>query len=182
MVTTTTMTKAKTTTSLLMITAIFLAALPRITAQPQSPAPEPLPAIIAAPAPGPDCLMSLANLADCLTFVDYGSNLTKPDPACCPEVVELLNDQPICLCEMIANSTQFGISIDKNRALKLPSVCGLTSTPPASLCSAIGVPVADLAPSPSAGGSQSHGSPSNLSASKQHFLIALALVLFTSLF
>ncbi|KAL0418407.1 UNVERIFIED_CONTAM: Xylogen-like protein 11 [Sesamum radiatum] len=180
MVTTTTMTKAK-TTSLLIITAIFLAALPCITAQPPSPAPEPPAATTAAPSPGPDCFTSLANMADCLTFVEYGSNLTKPDPACCPEVAELLNTQPICLCELLSNSTQFGISVDTNRALKLPSVCSLTA-PSVSLCAAIGVPVADLAPSPSAGGSQSQGSPSNISASKQHFLIGLALVLFTSFF
>ncbi|XP_011090478.1 xylogen-like protein 11 [Sesamum indicum] len=170
---TTTMTTAKTTTTttcLLIITAIFLAALPRIEAQPLSPAPEPL----AAPSPGPDCLTSLGTMADCLTFVDYGSNLTKPDPACCPEVAELVNNQPICLCKMLANSTQFGISIDRNRALKLPSVCSFT-TPPVSLCAAIGVPVADSAPSPSAGGSQSPGSPS-------YFLIGFALVLFTSFF
>ncbi|KAK4441373.1 Xylogen-like protein 11 [Sesamum alatum] len=175
------MTKATTTTCLLIITAIFLAALPRIKAQPPSPTPEPPAApgpTMTAPSPGPDCFTSLANLADCLTFVEDGSNLTKPDLACCPEVAELLNNQPICLCEMLANSTQFGFSVDTNRALKLPSVCSL-ATPPVSMCSAIGVPVAGLAPSPSAGGSQSHGSPSNLSAS---FLIGLALVLFTSFF
>ncbi|KAI3461204.1 hypothetical protein Pfo_017867 [Paulownia fortunei] len=182
------MAKAKTTTAYLLITAtIFLVAVPRIEAQSPAPASTaaaaPGPTAMA-PSPGPDCFTALANLADCLSFVEDGSNLTKPDPACCPEVANLVDTQPICLCELLSNSTQFGFSIDTNRALKLPSLCNVT-TPSVSLCAAVGVPVAFSAPSPSAvaatpSGNDDNASPSNLLPPNQHFFIGLALVLFTS--
>ncbi|KAI3450097.1 hypothetical protein Pfo_006762 [Paulownia fortunei] len=191
------MAKYKTTTTIaypLIVAAIFAAALPRLTAQ--SPALAPMLPIspvapgpyIMAPSPSLDCFTYLINLSDCLTFVEGGSNLTKPDPGCCPELANLVNTQPVCLCELLGNPGQVGISVDVSRALKLPSVCNVT-TPPVSLCAAIGVPVGVLAPSeaPSDGGSvaaspspgnRDNGSPSNL-ASNHHFLIGLAAVLFT---
>ncbi|MBA0757719.1 hypothetical protein Gotri_020787, partial [Gossypium trilobum] len=39
-----------------------------------------------AEAPTADCFTNLLNLSDCLTFVEAGSNLTKPVKACCPEL------------------------------------------------------------------------------------------------
>ncbi|KAL3850220.1 hypothetical protein ACJIZ3_012102 [Penstemon smallii] len=196
------MAKAKTTTTtsnnILLIAAVFMAALPHITGQlppasgpmlPAAPGPMIFPM---APSPGLDCMTYLFNLSDCLTFVGSDSNLTKPDPGCCPELANLVNTQPICLCELIGDPGRVGISIDTNKALKLPSVCNVT-TPPVSLCAAIGIPVSS-APSeaPLAGGGSVAASPSpgnenneaqSSLAPNQQFLVGLAtLLLFTYFF
>ncbi|CAI9781349.1 unnamed protein product [Fraxinus pennsylvanica] len=188
--TTTTTAKAY---SLIIIT-VFLVALPCLRAQ-STPAPAPAtePPVAPgplAPSPGVDCFSYLLNLSDCLTFVEPGSNLTKPDKACCPELSNLLNSQPICLCQMLRDPNQFGLTVDMKKALQLPSAC---NTPPVSLCSVLGVPVG--APAPSEGpissggpvaanpapGNRGNGSPRNL-ASTQHFLVGLAFILFINVF
>ncbi|KAL3621903.1 hypothetical protein CASFOL_034099 [Castilleja foliolosa] len=198
------MSKAKTTTTIahqFIIAAILAAALPRLAAQPPSPAPM-LPMSPAAPgpdmmAPSPslDCFTYLIKLSDCLTFVESGSNLTKPDPGCCSELSTLVDTQPICLCQLLGNPGQVGLSVDVNRALQLPSVCNVT-TPPVSLCAAIGIPVGDLAPSeapsanggssvaasPSPGGIRDNGSSGNSLASTHHFLIGSLVALFSTYF
>ncbi|CAA2985973.1 Hypothetical predicted protein [Olea europaea subsp. europaea] len=168
----------------LIITTILLVALPYLAAQ-STP-------VSAAPSPGSDdCFSSLINLSDCLTFVEEGSNLTKPDKGCCPEFSKLSNTQPVCLCQLLGDPNKIGIPIDTKKALKLPSACGV-NTPPVSLCSVIGVHVG--APAPSEGppsldgsvaantapGSDGNGSPRNL-ASTFHFLVGLAIILFTNL-
>ncbi|GER40684.1 lipid-transfer protein [Striga asiatica] len=124
----------------LLIAAFLLAAaLPIPAAQspasevPLSPAaPGPYP-YSTAPSPALDCFTYLINLSDCLTFVEGGSNLTRPDPGCCPELSNLVYTQPICLCQLIGNPGRVGASVDVSRALKLPSACNVT-TPPVSLC------------------------------------------------
>ncbi|KAK7306768.1 hypothetical protein VNO77_44724 [Canavalia gladiata] len=104
-------------------------------------APTPAPETTMAPSPGTDgCFMALTNMSDCLTFVEDGSNLTKPDKGCCPELAGLVESNPICLCELLGKPDSIGIKIDLNKAFKLPSVCGV-STPPVSACAAVGVPV-----------------------------------------
>ncbi|XP_022731587.1 non-specific lipid transfer protein GPI-anchored 2-like [Durio zibethinus] len=105
-------------------------------------APAPGPAAVAfgpsAEAPTPDCVSNLYNLSDCLTYVQAGSNLTKPDKPCCPELAGLVESAPQCLCYLLdKNATaSYGFNIDMNRALNLPAVCHV-STPPVSLCSVI---------------------------------------------
>ncbi|KAL6527873.1 hypothetical protein OROMI_029684 [Orobanche minor] len=85
--------------------------------------------------PGPDCFTDVADLADCLSYVEGGSNMTKPDPSCCPEMSNLLSTHPTCLCELIANSTKFGLlDIDADRAIGLPSFCNLIKGSPVDLC------------------------------------------------
>ncbi|XP_065868534.1 non-specific lipid transfer protein GPI-anchored 4 [Euphorbia lathyris] len=140
----------------------------------QVPSPAPIsgmnpsaPAPLGPPASGPaaattDCLTPLANMSDCLGYVTEGSNSTAPDPNCCPEVAGLVDSNPICLCQLLSNSSlteSFGIKIDLSRALKLPTLCRL-STPPISTCAAVGYPIppvasegpmSDTSPSPSAG-------------------------------
>ncbi|XP_010251645.1 PREDICTED: non-specific lipid transfer protein GPI-anchored 2-like isoform X1 [Nelumbo nucifera] len=93
-----------------------------------------------APAPAPDCLTKLLNLSDCLTFVEAGSNLTKPEKNCCPSLAGLVESSPECLCQLLGNANSFGIPVDVSKALKLPSACGV-STPDPSLCSVFGVPI-----------------------------------------
>ncbi|KAK7401111.1 hypothetical protein VNO78_12425 [Psophocarpus tetragonolobus] len=94
-----------------------------------------------APAPeSNECFMALTNMSACLTYVITGSNLTQPEKGCCPELAGLVESNPICLCQLLGNSESIGIQIDMNKALKLPSVCEV-STPPVSACSAVGIPV-----------------------------------------
>lgn len=136
---------AATTTGIaysLVVAAIFAAATAQFS---PVPAPEmsmsPSESLPAAPSPGGvDCFTYLMNLADCLTFVETGSNITKPDPGCCPELANLVNTQPVCLCQLLGNPNQVGLSVDMKRALKLPAVCNVT-TPPVSLCAGIFLPL-----------------------------------------
>ncbi|KAG0460864.1 hypothetical protein HPP92_020858 [Vanilla planifolia] len=96
-----------------------------------------------APSPAPtglDCFDALTNLTSCLTYVEEGSNLTKPEKGCCPALAGLVKSQPICLCQLLSNSNTFGIAINDTKALSLPAVCRV-KTPPVSLCSAFGIPV-----------------------------------------
>lgn len=115
---------------------MVILSLPENTAA-QSPmlAPEtaPGPSMPGAPGPSMDCFSVLLNMSDCLSFVEIGSNLTKPDPPCCPELAGLVESNPVCLCQLLGDPDKSGISVDIPKALKLPSVCGV-STPPVSVC------------------------------------------------
>lgn len=93
--------------------------------------------------PGPasnDCITAVTNLTGCLSYVSAGSTVTTPDKECCPALAGLLDSNPICLCQLFGSAKNYGIDIDINRALKLPSVCKLT-TPPLSTCALLGIPV-----------------------------------------
>ncbi|KAI4385414.1 hypothetical protein MLD38_003442 [Melastoma candidum] len=111
-----------------------------------APASAPAPTMMApAPAPTLDCSSYFTNLTDCLPYVVQGSNLTKPDKGCCPELAGLLDSNPICLCSLLGVASSFGV--DVNRAIKLPSACNIT-TPSLSLCPGfpVGVPTASEGP------------------------------------
>ncbi|XP_071723292.1 non-specific lipid transfer protein GPI-anchored 12-like [Rutidosis leptorrhynchoides] len=113
----------------------------------------------AAEPPTDPCMTSLFNMSDCLSYVSNGSMDTKPDKNCCPELAGLVESNPVCLCKLLGNSAStLGFSIDVKRALKLPSACGV-STPPVSLCSAVGidVPVPEGAPMANDGASSPDG-------------------------
>ncbi|GKE55989.1 non-specific lipid transfer protein GPI-anchored 2-like protein, partial [Tanacetum coccineum] len=75
------------------------------------------------PTAAPDCLTALSNVSDCLTFVQVGSNLTKPDKACCPEYAGLLESNPMCICGLIEQLDQYGV--DLNRAFMINDACKL---------------------------------------------------------
>ncbi|WVY92420.1 hypothetical protein V8G54_031508 [Vigna mungo] len=149
-------------------TALTIALLLALASSATS-APSPTPETAAAPAPGVDsCFLALSNMSDCLTFVEDGSNLTQPDHGCCPGLAGLIDTNPICLCDLLGKPDAIGIKIDLNRALKLPSICKV-STPPVSACAAVGVPVS-LPPSSSEGSlspsmAPEASSPSNNAAS-----------------
>ncbi|KAL7152015.1 hypothetical protein ABFS83_04G069400 [Erythranthe nasuta] len=189
--------QARTTTTavaVLMVAAIFAAALPRMSAQAPASAPM-MPPFTMAPSPAGevDCMTYLLQLSDCLTFVESGSNLTIPDRGCCPELANLVDSEPICLCQLLGNPAQTGLPIDIDRALMLPAVCNVT-TPPVSMCPGAGVPVgsplspseAPLSDGGSVAASPTPGNPSNWSpsslATKHHYLIGLVAVLSTYLF
>ena len=124
---------AATRVAAMVAAAIFFSAF--YSASTQAPAPS---AMGEAPAPSAlaGCSDILLNLSGCLTYVEEGSNLTKPDKDCCPALAGLVESHPICLCVLLEpNATQsYGFSIDSKKALKLPSVCGV-QTPPATACS-----------------------------------------------
>jgi Probable lipid transfer len=92
---------------------------------------------IAAPAPAPsvDCTPALLSLADCLSYVEQGSNLTKPEGDCCSGLKKVVKEEPHCLCEAFAGGANLGIPLDINitKALSLPSVCKV-QTPSPSKC------------------------------------------------
>ena len=124
--------------TIIIVATIFVLTLCSGTmAQAQASAPGPAVAFgPSAEAPTPDCLTNLLNLSDCLSYVTAGSNQTKPDKACCPELAGLVESTPQCLCYLLdKNATAgYGLDIDMKRALNLPTVCHV-STPPVSLCS-----------------------------------------------
>ena len=107
--------------------------------QAQGPAPAPATSAASGPAASgpaaaaPDCFTLVLGMADCLTYVQTGSNLTKPDKPCCGELKTLVDTNPVCLCELLANSSSSGFDIDIHRATQLPSVCKV-DTPPVNTC------------------------------------------------
>ncbi|CAH9070673.1 unnamed protein product [Cuscuta europaea] len=121
-----------------------------------------------APAAPEDCMTELLGMSDCLTYVEAGSNLTKPDKGCCPELKDIVNNHPVCLCKLLAdpNNNSVGIAIEVKKALNLPTACKIDSLSP-SLCSVLGINVGVPAPSPAEGPSsgKAHaadaGSPSS---------------------
>ncbi|XP_022753717.1 xylogen-like protein 11 [Durio zibethinus] len=181
--------------TIIIVASIFVLALCSGTTA-QAPSSAPGPAVAFGPsaeAPTPDCLTNLLNLSDCLTFVEVGSNLTKPEKPCCPELAGLVESSPQCLCDLLDKNTtaSYGLDIDMNRALNLPTVCHV-STPPVSLCSIInGAPVGGptpsttpglgpvgLAPSPSSGNGNG---ASNIAVSGLASFIALAIAFLPTL-
>ncbi|KAL7174589.1 hypothetical protein ACSBR2_033770 [Camellia fascicularis] len=178
----TTTTIAKTT--IIVATAALLLAM--VAAQAPAAAPEPAAGApggetTGAGAPGPggamdDCMSKLLNMSDCLTYVEAGSNLTKPDKGCCPELAGLVESDPICLCQLLGNtSATIGIQIELNKALNLPTVCAV-QTPPISLCSGA------MSPSPAASGNSGNAASSSIAASQQSILVGLAIAFLTTLF
>ncbi|CAL9100495.1 unnamed protein product [Musa textilis] len=102
---------------------------------------------VGAPAPSPDCSSALLDLADCLSFVENGSTVAKPEGQCCSGLKKVVKEHVICLCDVLKQGPSLGVNLTK--ALTLPSACGL-STPPFSKCniSIAGVPAAAPAPTP----------------------------------
>ncbi|KAL5576019.1 hypothetical protein UlMin_017718 [Ulmus minor] len=144
----------------------------------QAPASAPGAAGPAAPA-SVDCFTLLSGMADCLSYVTKGSNLTVPEKPCCPELKTLVDTNATCLCELLAQSANYGLEIDLKRATKLPSVCKV-DTPPISTCAALGIPVAApgaplASPAPSPGGEPSAVSAGAPSPTKNNAASAVAV-------
>lgn len=89
---------------------------------------------VAAPAPSPDCSSALLDLADCLSFVENGSTVAKPEGQCCSGLKKVVKEDVICLCEVLKQGPSLGVNLTK--ALTLPSACKL-STPPFSKCNSL---------------------------------------------
>ncbi|KAM0952906.1 putative plant non-specific lipid-transfer protein/Par allergen [Dioscorea sansibarensis] len=86
-----------------------------------------------------DCSNALMNLADCLTFVEAGSSVRKPEGKCCGGLKKVVKGQVSCLCEAFKSGADFGVKINMTKALSLPHVCGV-NTPSISICKIAGGP------------------------------------------
>ncbi|KAJ4891116.1 Xylogen-like protein 11 [Raphanus sativus] len=121
------------------------------------PAPEPVPAD--GPSSPTNCLVSMLNVSDCLSYVQVGSTETKPEAACCPELAGMAQSSPECVCNLLGGgaSPRFGVKLDKQRAEELSSICGVKAPSP-SLCSVLGFPTISPAGSEDSSSGGSEGS------------------------
>ncbi|KAH7683521.1 Plant non-specific lipid-transfer protein/Par allergen protein [Dioscorea alata] len=137
----------------------------------------------------PDCNSAITNLAECLSFVEYGSKLEKPQGECCAGLKKVVKDEVSCLCEAFKQSYSFGIKLNMTKAFGLPHACGI-STPSLSNCKidVAGSPGSAPAPSPSSPGASSANSPASapgthsmapLQAPSMFLFIIIAVPLFS---
>ncbi|CAH2060799.1 unnamed protein product [Thlaspi arvense] len=121
------------------------------------PAPEPVAAD--GPSSPANCLVSMLNVSDCLSYVQVGSTETKPEYACCPELAGMAQSSPECVCNLLGGgaSPRFGVKLDKQRAEELSSICGVKAPSP-SLCSVMGFPIISPTGSEDSSSSGSEGS------------------------
>ncbi|XP_022762428.1 non-specific lipid-transfer protein-like protein At5g64080 [Durio zibethinus] len=80
-----------------------------------------------------DCSSLILNMADCLSFVSSGSEVSKPEGTCCSGLKSVLKADPECLCEAFKSSASLGVTLNVTKALTLPAVCKV-SAPSATNC------------------------------------------------
>ncbi|KAF3434997.1 hypothetical protein FNV43_RR22084 [Rhamnella rubrinervis] len=102
-----------------------------------------------APAPAVDCSSLILNMADCLSFVQNGSTVTKPEGTCCTGLKSVLKADAGCLCEAFKSSAQLGVVLNVTKASTLPAVCKV-SAPSISNCELSTSPAGAPALSPEA--------------------------------
>ncbi|MQM05261.1 hypothetical protein Taro_038068 [Colocasia esculenta] len=122
-----------------------------------------------APVPAPasnDCMNTIfENLLACLTYVEDGSNMTRPEKGCCQGLSTVVNTNPVCLCSLLSSTNNYGIAINRTKSLMLPTICRV-QTPPVSLCAVIaGGPASSPAGSPSGAATMGPTLPAEPSAS-----------------
>ncbi|KAM3228781.1 hypothetical protein ACQJBY_060017 [Aegilops geniculata] len=99
----------------------------------------------AAPAPSwgeLDCTGAQLNLSSCLTYVESGSALTRPEKGCCGALSGVVDGEAACLCGLVGGYGSFGVRVDTVRALGLPTICRVEAPPP-RLCAMLGLPGAE---------------------------------------
>ncbi|KAF9610303.1 hypothetical protein IFM89_021973 [Coptis chinensis] len=87
-----------------------------------------------APAPTQECATVILTMADCLSFVTSGSTVKKPEGGCCTGLKTVLKTAPDCLCQTFKSSGQLGIALDMQKAMTLPSACGVKAPPSIATC------------------------------------------------
>ncbi|XVF01603.1 hypothetical protein REPUB_Repub04eG0102600 [Reevesia pubescens] len=90
----------------------------------------------AAPSPSSssvDCSSLILNMADCLSFVSSGSQVSKPEGKCCSGLKTVLKTDAECLCEAFKSSASLGVTLNVTKAMTLPAVCKI-SAPSATNC------------------------------------------------
>ncbi|KAJ0987371.1 hypothetical protein J5N97_005727 [Dioscorea zingiberensis] len=132
-----------------------------------------------------DCSDAILNLADCLSFVQVGSSVEKPEGKCCSGLKKVVKEDVSCLCEAFKRGADFGVKINMTKALALPHSCGVR-TPSISNCkiAVAGGPSSAPAPSPVAPFSETPASAPETHSSARMALqspsmvLAMAIVLF----
>ncbi|GMJ03446.1 xylogen protein 1, glycosylphosphatidylinositol-anchored lipid protein transfer 31 [Hibiscus trionum] len=91
--------------------------------------------------PAVDCSTLILNMADCLSFVSSGSEVSKPEGTCCSGLKTVLKTGPECLCEAFKSSASMGVSLNVTKASTLPAACKV-SAPSATNCAVSVTPAA----------------------------------------
>ncbi|KAK8564179.1 hypothetical protein V6N13_005603 [Hibiscus sabdariffa] len=101
--------------------------------------------------PAVDCSTLILNMADCLSFVTGGSEVSKPEGTCCSGLKTVLKTGPECLCEAFKSSASMGVSLNVTKASTLPAACKV-SAPSATNCAVSVTPAGapDVRPSATA--------------------------------
>ncbi|KAL1225874.1 Non-specific lipid transfer protein GPI-anchored 12 [Cardamine amara subsp. amara] len=169
------------------ILAVFLLLLLLTLCSAQTP-PAPEPFAADGPSSPANCLVSMLNVSDCFSYVKVGSNETKPEAACCPELAGMVQTSPECVCNLLGGgaSPRFGVKLDKQRAEQLSTICGVKAPSP-SLCSVMGFPIISPAGSEdsSAGSEGSDKDKKNGGLSTKDYTVgldSLALILLATIF
>ncbi|KAJ0233891.1 Non-specific lipid transfer protein GPI-anchored 29 [Hirschfeldia incana] len=103
-------------------------------------------------APAAECSTVFLTLSKCLPFVMIGSQVEKPETACCSNLKTVLDTKAECLCEGLKSSAAMGINLNVTKAETLPAACKLLNAPPMSACALSTKPPASApAPVPAAG-------------------------------
>ncbi|CAM0905480.1 unnamed protein product [Alopecurus aequalis] len=91
------------------------------------------------------CSSVMMTLSPCLDFI--GSKALEPGFSCCTTLGGIVQTDPRCLCMVLDGSAaSFGITINRTRALELPSICKVQA-PSISQCTAVQAPPATAPPS-----------------------------------
>uniref|UniRef100_J3LKW1 Bifunctional inhibitor/plant lipid transfer protein/seed storage helical domain-containing protein n=1 Tax=Oryza brachyantha TaxID=4533 RepID=J3LKW1_ORYBR len=68
-----------------------------------------------------DCTDALLSLAGCLSYVQEGSTVVRPDPTCCSGLKDVVKKEVACLCQAFQGSQNFGVTLNMTKALQLPA-------------------------------------------------------------
>ncbi|KAL4352578.1 hypothetical protein GQ457_06G003550 [Hibiscus cannabinus] len=111
----------------------------------------PSPSSSSSTTPAVDCSTLILNMADCLSFVTGGSEVSKPEGTCCSGLKTVLKTGPECLCEAFKSSASMGVSLNVTKASTLPAACKV-SAPSATNCAVSVTPAGapDVQPSATA--------------------------------
>ncbi|GLT93842.1 hypothetical protein SLE2022_116150 [Rubroshorea leprosula] len=115
------------------LAALATSARPRHHDPQESSLPAPVRSPNLAPGPSVDCSSAMYDMVDCIGYLSYGSNDTKPEKSCCSGFKSMMKVAEQCICEAIKSSRGMGIELNLTRAASLPSDCGV-SAPPISTC------------------------------------------------
>ncbi|KAG8473427.1 hypothetical protein CXB51_035610 [Gossypium anomalum] len=75
-----------------------------------------------------DCTFLFINMADCLSFVASGSQVSKPEGNCCSGLKTVLDTNGECLCEAFKTSASLGVPLNLTKAFTLPALCKISAS------------------------------------------------------
>ncbi|GAV71838.1 LTP_2 domain-containing protein [Cephalotus follicularis] len=104
-----------------------------------------------APSPPVDCTNLVLSMADCLTYVQNGSAVAKPEGSCCVGLKNVLMIEPECICEVFQNSATLGFVLNATKAETLPAVCKVSAISISDCGSSVPADSPGMAPIPIAG-------------------------------